>query len=1011
MSQADAAAAFPALDTDLDGAPPGPPKRICIATPDILGPIKNGGIGTAYHHVARRLAAWGHDVVIAYVNPNAADAEEMAATRDFYAGFGVAFEPIVPRPGGNSPLQRAPAPTWALLEWLLARERAFDIVHVSEWRGLGYGPLLAKALGLDFGTTHFVVKGSSPTLWSREGNRQLVATEAELGWVFMERRSVELADTVICGSAHLLGWMRAAGYDLPARAFVWPNVFPAPDPDPAAAAARAARDGPPLQEVVFFGRLEPRKGLVLFADAVSRLARQGRAPFDVTFLGKPAGNFDGLALIERVAHDWPGEVRTLSEYGAAEAVAYLAAEPGRLAVIPSLLENASIAVTECLQAGIPFIAAATGGTPELIDPKDHARALVPPDRIALGERLAELAAAPLRAVRPRRDFACALRVWERWHAQTAPFAAAAERFAARARSAAAATPRVTVCLVHYERPALIRMAADSVLAQDYPNLDAVLVDDGSDSSAALAALDAVEADFAPRGWRVIRQENRYLGAARNAAAAAAEGEWLLFLDDDNVLFPDAVSRLVRAACFSGADCVPAASIRFNGDGDPRTDPACHDTPIRFLGAAGAWNRIRNVAGDACALIRRDAFEAAGGFTDVYGLGLEDLELFNRLIVAGRRIEPLPDPVYYYRKHAAASMIDMMEDGYQAEACRARALGPHLEGLPADERAYGAYICATKKNLEAARRTLGERERRLEAARRTVTERDQRLVAAGKQLEAARRTVTERDQRLVAAGKQLEAARRTVTERDQRLVAAGKQLEAARRTVTERDARIVELTADLDTARRGHLIVLARRGHQGGFDRLEVVVRPTAEWLAEARERGSRPALELRRNGRVLTRATAPSAADDTLRIPVSLSQRGVAAGVYSVHDPTTGAVLATLAAAALWHARGVQGAVENRAQPEIRGWVLDPHRPQQRRRVAIELDGRLRDVIVAGDRRDDIARWKGTDGRHGFRWPVPAPAADGTRVDVFDADTGRPLHGSPVRIHGGRAATDRTDAR
>ena len=696
-----AAAFWPTLETDLDGpegAPSGTPRRVCIATPDILGPIKNGGIGTAYHHVARMLAAWGHEVVIAYVNANAADAVQMAAARDFYAGFRVGFEPIAPCPdGGDSPLRHAPAPTWALLDWLRARERPFDIVHVSEWRGLGYGPLLAKTLGLDFGTTHFVVKGSSPTLWSLEGNRQLVSTEAELGWIFMERRSVELADTVICGSAHLLGWMRDAGYELPARAFVWPNVFPAPDVDPAAAAARAARDGAPLREVVFFGRLEPRKGLVLFADAVSRLARRGQAPPRVTFLGKPAGNFDSLAFIEQSTSGWLGEVHTLTEYGAAEAVAYLAAEPGRLAVIPSLLENASIAVTECLQAGIPFVACATGGTPELVDPADHARALVPPDHAALGDRLAELAAAPLRAVRPRRDFAAALDVWQRWHAQTAPLAAAAERFAARSRDAAAETPPVTVCLVHHERPALLRMAADSVLAQDYPNLDAVLVDDGSETPAASAALDAVEADFSLRGWRVIRQENRYLGAARNAAAAAARGEWLLFLDDDNVLFPNAVSRLVRAACFSGADCVPAASICFTGDGDPRTDAATHEITIRFLGAARAWNRIRNVAGDACALIRRDAFEAVGGFTDVYGLGLEDLELFNRLMVAGRRIEPLPDPAYYYRKHSTASMIGMMEDPYWAEACRARALRPHLEGLPADERAYGAYTCATTKN--------------------------------------------------------------------------------------------------------------------------------------------------------------------------------------------------------------------------------------------------------------------------------------------------------------------------
>ena len=154
----------------------------------------------------------------------------------------------------------------------------------------------------------------------------------------------------------------------------------------------------------------------------------------------------------------------------------------------------------------------------------------------------------------------------------------------------------------------------------------MLVDDGSESTEALAGLDAIEAEFAERGWRVIRQENRYLGAARNAAVAAARGEWLLFLDDDNVLFPDAVSRLVRAARFSGADCVPAASIRFFGDGDPQTDSESHGAPMRFLGAARAWNRIRNVIGDACALMRRDAFGAVGGFTEEYRVGLDDLSL-------------------------------------------------------------------------------------------------------------------------------------------------------------------------------------------------------------------------------------------------------------------------------------------------------------------------------------------------------------------------------------------------
>ena len=156
----------------------------------------------------------------------------------FYAGFGIGFELIDPRPVSLTPLAQVSAPTWALLDWFRVFEPCFDIVHVSDWHGLGYGPLLAKSLGLAFGTTHFVVHGHGPTLWNVEGNRQFVSTERELGWVFMERRSIELADTVICGSTHLPEWMREAGYAIPERSFVWPNPFPVPDPSLEAAAER-----------------------------------------------------------------------------------------------------------------------------------------------------------------------------------------------------------------------------------------------------------------------------------------------------------------------------------------------------------------------------------------------------------------------------------------------------------------------------------------------------------------------------------------------------------------------------------------------------------------------------------------------------------------------------------------------------------------------------------------------------------------------------------------------------
>ena len=906
---------FPTLDADLTdalGEPGEKTRRVCIATPDILGPVKNGGIGTAYHHLARLLAGWGHQVVIAYVNGNAASAQLMDRARAFYAGFGITFEPLIPRPAAKTTLAQVAAPTWALHDWLRGREQPFDVVHVSDWRGLGYGSLLAKSLGLAFGATHFVVHGHGPTLWNVEGNRQLVSTERELGWVFMERRSVELADTLTCGSAHLLGWMHDAGYAMPARSFVWPNPFPAPETTPEAVAARAARDGAALEEVVFFGRLEPRKGLVLFIDAVDRLVRRGRAPPGrITFLGASAERIDGPGFIRSSARGWPVEVRTITDLGAEEAVAYLS-RPGRLAVLPSLQENSSLAVTECLHTGIPFIATATGGTPELIAPEDHDHALVEPDHIALGERIAELASAPLRVVRPRWDFERSLEVWSSWHAQSAPVEAAT-RFAQRTHFADAETPPVTVCIIHHERPALLRMAVDSVLAQDYPALEAVLVDDGSEGTEALEALDAIETTFAERGWRVLRQDNRFKGAARNVAAAAARGEWLLFLDDDNVLFPDAVSRLVHAARFSGADCVTAASIRFFGEGDPRIDTASHGTPIRFLGAARAWCRFRNVIGDTCALVRREAFQAVGGFNEEYRVGLEDLSFFNQLIHASYRIEPTPDPVYFYRfGNTSTKRLNR-----SPEAAQLRVLTPYLQGLTAESRAYAAYSAVRIRDDTGP------------PSRPAVSQPSQKINA----------------------------------------------------------------------------IAFSRNKSRIGIENLELHIMFNPKWVEHMRQHPElKSTVDLRRNGRSLGRAFRQDSSHNMVWIAAGLRVPIVSDTLYSVHEVNTGDVLASLITPSYWRARRVVGALESRQQLDLRGWVLDLENPEQSRRVALHVDDHLYQVINADGKREDIARWKRTGGRHGFYWRIPEsiPVKDGTIIDVFDASTGRPLHGSPVRIQAGQ---------
>jgi hypothetical protein len=168
----------------------------------------------------------------------------------------------------------------------------------------------------------------------------------------MEQRSAELADLVYSPSRYLLDWVRDEGWRLPEAVACHPNLLPRGFVmTPARAEAR------PVEELVFFGRLEERKGLDLFCAAVSLLVRGGVRPACVTFLGKVGemGGADALRWIAAAAHGWgvPWAVRNeLDVLGARDFLA----QPGRLAVIASVAENSPYTVLECIAAGTPFLA-------------------------------------------------------------------------------------------------------------------------------------------------------------------------------------------------------------------------------------------------------------------------------------------------------------------------------------------------------------------------------------------------------------------------------------------------------------------------------------------------------------------------------------------------------------------------------------------------------------------------------------------------------------------------------
>lgn len=192
-------------------------------------------------------------------------------------------------------------------------------------------------------------------------------------------------------------------------------------------------------------------------------------------------------------------------------------------------------------------------------------------------------------------------------------------------------PAVSVVIPTFNRRAMAREAIASVLAQRGVDFELIVVDDGSRDGTAeeLREIAATASAVAGRAvMRVVRTENRGPAAARNTGVAIARAELIAFLDSDDLWNAE---KLARQVAFMRAN--PRCAIA-----------QCEEIWLRDGRRVNPARRHRKAAGDlfvrslrvclispSAAIIRRDAFHAAGGFDEDLRAA-EDYDLWLRILI-------------------------------------------------------------------------------------------------------------------------------------------------------------------------------------------------------------------------------------------------------------------------------------------------------------------------------------------------------------------------------------------
>jgi glycosyltransferase involved in cell wall biosynthesis len=212
-------------------------------------------------------------------------------------------------------------------------------------------------------------------------------------------------------------------------------------------------------------------------------------------------------------------------------------------------------------------------------------------------------------------------------------------------------PLVSVLIPCYNAEAWLAQTLDSVLSQSYPKLEIIVADDGSSDTSA-----NIVARYIGRGVKLLNGSHAGAAAARNLAYRASKGQFIQFLDADDLISANKIQQQVERLLAAPDSVAICQWGRFDDDpGKVRLDPssAWQDcAPVDWL-----VETRRHGAGmlfPAMWLMPREIIERAGVWREDLSLN-DDGEFFTRIVLASHGVVFCGAATAYYRSGVAGSL--------------------------------------------------------------------------------------------------------------------------------------------------------------------------------------------------------------------------------------------------------------------------------------------------------------------------------------------------------------------